>query len=400
MPAPSKGRGSRAVAEAIQRNIHRGKREGWGKWGHLSTGGPNVGVSPGSTRALEAHLRLHDKLHHKGLLQDGAVKDGSLHLELQLDAPRVRLCPQKSRIHQLHLLPSPPLPALSMPPRPLIPPSPFWPAGLTKHHHTSWRPLTRLKHSAPNQCRDKPPLRTQVAEMRARPSSIISLHACSNLRRMLMQAVQECEEDPRPPMPCQHMNACQHIRTTRTIQKARLYHSQTTAHGLAGARPASVRRCPTSPSVGPVWMLRPWHSGAYLKLLVKSRQCCTLERPLIRFRQNVNSSFDSRAARTQCFGGCRYLSHCLHQSTVTCFCIPSVMSTWDRMQAMHMLVGFGEILVPHRQHSLHSQYREFMLWFRLHLAGNNVRVREEATDASLTLAPPPSLRKTAHDKTS
>jgi hypothetical protein len=36
----------------------------------------------------------------------------------------------------------------------------------------------------------------------------------------------------------------------------------------------------------------------------------------------------------------------------TCFCIPSVMSTWERMQLTHMLEGFGGMAVPQRQHSL------------------------------------------------
>lgn len=38
---------------------------------------------------------------------------------------------------------------------------------------------------------------------------------------------------------------------------------------------------------------------------------------------------------------------------LTCFCIPSVMSTWERMQLTHMFDGFGWMFVPHKQHSLH-----------------------------------------------
>jgi len=36
----------------------------------------------------------------------------------------------------------------------------------------------------------------------------------------------------------------------------------------------------------------------------------------------------------------------------TCFCSPSVMSTCERMQFTHMLLGLGRMLVPHRQQSL------------------------------------------------
>lgn len=78
---------------------------------------------------------------------------------------------------------------------------------------------------------------------------------------------------------------------------------------------------------------------------------------------SVSSSFDSRAALTQCLGGCRYRSHSLHQSSVTCFWMPSVMSTWDRMQLTHMLEGFDVIATPHRQHNLDAkQTRECNSW--------------------------------------
>lgn len=41
----------------------------------------------------------------------------------------------------------------------------------------------------------------------------------------------------------------------------------------------------------------------------------------------------------------------------TCFWMPSVMSTCVRMQFTHMLVGFGVMLVPHRQHNLRREGR-------------------------------------------
>jgi hypothetical protein len=40
---------------------------------------------------------------------------------------------------------------------------------------------------------------------------------------------------------------------------------------------------------------------------------------------------------------------------VTCFWMPSVMSTWLRMQFTHMLVGLGAMATPHMQHSLEVQ---------------------------------------------
>jgi hypothetical protein len=43
---------------------------------------------------------------------------------------------------------------------------------------------------------------------------------------------------------------------------------------------------------------------------------------------------------------------------VTCFWMPSEMSTWVRMQLTHMLVGLGEMLVPHRQHSLQQGWHQ------------------------------------------
>ena len=35
---------------------------------------------------------------------------------------------------------------------------------------------------------------------------------------------------------------------------------------------------------------------------------------------------------------------------VTCFCRPSVMSTWDRRHLMHMLAALGCIGMPQMQH--------------------------------------------------
>ena len=75
----------------------------------------------------------------------------------------------------------------------------------------------------------------------------------------------------------------------------------------------------------------------------------------MRFTQNVSSSLDSSSALTQFLGGFRYLLHSLHHSTVTCFCSPAVMSTWDRMQLTHMFEGLGKMDVPQRQHSLQVQ---------------------------------------------
>ena len=123
----------------------------------------------------------------------------------------------------------------------------------------------------------------------------------------------------------------------------------------------------------------------------------TLPRPLTRLMQNVRSSLDSRSARIQCRGGCRYLAHWLQYPTVHCFWIPSVMSTcvgvgvggrrsgerragrgavgpvgkmrrrqgvnvggagrgWRvrtcvRMQSTHMPAGLGAMPQPHMQHS-------------------------------------------------
>jgi hypothetical protein len=42
----------------------------------------------------------------------------------------------------------------------------------------------------------------------------------------------------------------------------------------------------------------------------------------------------------------------LLRTLLTCFCRPSVMSTWDRMQVTHMLDGLGAMEVPQRQQRL------------------------------------------------
>ena len=42
----------------------------------------------------------------------------------------------------------------------------------------------------------------------------------------------------------------------------------------------------------------------------------------------------------------------LHHRMETCFCMPAVMSTWERMQLTHILEGLGAIGTPHRQQSL------------------------------------------------
>lgn len=46
------------------------------------------------------------------------------------------------------------------------------------------------------------------------------------------------------------------------------------------------------------------------------------------------------------------LSQPLQKCKVACLGIPSVMSTWVRKHATHILAGFGSIDVPHSQHRL------------------------------------------------
>ena len=76
----------------------------WGSCGvpYLDGGNPGVGIGV-LLLAVGAHVGFDDILDHKGLLQDGAVEDLGLHGDLHLEAARVRLCPDETRIHQLHL---------------------------------------------------------------------------------------------------------------------------------------------------------------------------------------------------------------------------------------------------------------------------------------------------------
>ena len=75
---------------------------------------------------------------------------------------------------------------------------------------------------------------------------------------------------------------------------------------------------------------------------------------------------DSGSARSQCRGGCSHRPHSLHHSRETCFCTPSVMSTWLLMQLTHILVGLGATGTPHRQHSLRGRpdQRSHLVWGR------------------------------------
>lgn len=68
----------------------------------LHARGPHVDVGVGA-RAVDAHVRLDDVLHHKRLLQDGAVHDLRLDRQLHLEPPRVRLGPHKASVDQLYL---------------------------------------------------------------------------------------------------------------------------------------------------------------------------------------------------------------------------------------------------------------------------------------------------------
>ena len=51
----------------------------------------------------------------------------------------------------------------------------------------------------------------------------------------------------------------------------------------------------------------------------------------------------------------------LHHRMETCFCMPAVMSTWERMQLTHILEGLGGIGTPHRQQSLQGKGQTHML---------------------------------------
>ena len=78
----------------------------------------------------------------------------------------------------------------------------------------------------------------------------------------------------------------------------------------------------------------------------------TLVRPLSFLRHSESSWLDSSWHTSHWFGGCRYRSQNLHQCSVACFGMPSVMSTSVRMQSTHMLDGFGAIGTPHWQQRL------------------------------------------------
>lgn len=69
---------------------------------HLDTGCPDIAVGVGA-RAVHAHVRLYHVLHHKGLLQDGAIHDLCLDRQLHFEPARVGLCPYEAGIHQLDL---------------------------------------------------------------------------------------------------------------------------------------------------------------------------------------------------------------------------------------------------------------------------------------------------------
>lgn len=59
-----------------------------------------VGVGPG---AFKAHVVLDHILDHKGLLQDGSVKDLGLDSQLDLQALGVGLSPNEAGINKLDL---------------------------------------------------------------------------------------------------------------------------------------------------------------------------------------------------------------------------------------------------------------------------------------------------------
>lgn len=52
--------------------------------------------------AVTTHLMVDGELYDKHLLQDSGSDNLSLHCQLELDAARVRLCPDEACIHQLH----------------------------------------------------------------------------------------------------------------------------------------------------------------------------------------------------------------------------------------------------------------------------------------------------------
>lgn len=60
-----------------------------------------VGCHP---RTVWAHVCLHNVLNHQALLKNGPIEHLPLHCQLDLQTPGMRLCPDESRIHKLHLL--------------------------------------------------------------------------------------------------------------------------------------------------------------------------------------------------------------------------------------------------------------------------------------------------------
>lgn len=48
-------------------------------------------------------MSLHDVFHHKGLLKDGTIEHLCLDGHLDLETPRVWLCPDEASVHKLHL---------------------------------------------------------------------------------------------------------------------------------------------------------------------------------------------------------------------------------------------------------------------------------------------------------
>jgi hypothetical protein len=76
----------------------------------------------------------------------------------------------------------------------------------------------------------------------------------------------------------------------------------------------------------------------------------TLLRPLTNFKHKANSSGDSSSQWTQ--GGFRYLLQSLQWNSTVFLVIPSVISSWDFKQLMHVFDAFGVIITPHMQQRL------------------------------------------------
>lgn len=81
-------------------------------------------------------------------------------------------------------------------------------------------------------------------------------------------------------------------------------------------------------------------------------------KPFNFFKHNVNSSRDSKAHGTHSAGGFKYRSQPRQKYNVTCFGMPSVISTWERRHPTHIFEGLGSITVPHSQHNL-----QHIKWF-------------------------------------